>query len=80
MSGLRFIPPVTNWSRCDGDSPMLRSDEKGRLTGRPLKLLVLPLASYLPDAAPAAWGYIDTIFSSKAFMLLPVSSVASTAG
>lgn len=49
-------------------------------SGRPLKLLVLALASYLPDAAPAAWGYIDTIFSSKAFMLLPVSSVASTAG
>ena len=35
---------------------------------------------YLPEAAPAAWGYIAAIFSSRAFTLLPVSRVASTAG
>ena len=35
---------------------------------------------YLPEAAPAAWGYIAAIFSSRAFMLRPVSRVASTAG
>jgi hypothetical protein len=36
--------------------------------------------SYLPEAAPAAWGYIAAIISSRALMLLPVSRVASTAG
>ena len=35
--------------------------------------------NYLPEAAPAAWGFISAIFSSRAFMLLPVSRVASTA-
>ena len=35
---------------------------------------------YLPEAAPAAWGYMAAIFSSRAFMLRPVSRVASTAG
>ena len=36
--------------------------------------------AYLPEAAPTACGYISAIFSSRAFMLLPVSRVASTAG
>jgi hypothetical protein len=41
---------------------------------------IRPTKAYLPEAAPAAWGYIAAIFSSRAFMLLPVSRVASTAG
>ncbi len=38
------------------------------------------LKLYLPEAAPAACGYMPAIFSSRAFMLRPVSRVASTAG
>lgn len=36
--------------------------------------------NYRPATAPAACGYIDAIFSSSAFMVRPVSRVASTAG
>jgi hypothetical protein len=28
-------------------------------------------AGYLPEAAPAAWGYIAAIFSSRAFCFCP---------